>query len=149
MKTTKDYTATQLSNLTDSEKAKLVRNEAMIQAAENKGNIDMKFKYMLRPTPSNGSLTYYVSPYTVEMTLEYQGEKHDIAIAFMSFTFAQWYQNANAVIFMETAIYDGKVRNSKTGKDEYQLLDGEALYTDQMSTTEQSDIMFEFYGKKF
>ncbi len=149
LKTTNDYTATQLSNLTDSEKAKLVRNEAMIQAAENKGNIDMKFKYMLRPTPSNGSLTYYVSPYTVEMTLEYQGEKHDIAIAFMSFTFAQWYQNANAVIFMETAIYDGKVRNSKTGKDEYQLLDGEALYTDQMSTTEQSDIMFEFYGKKF
>ncbi len=149
LKTTKDYTEAQLNNLSDSEKEKLARNQAIIDAAEDKENIDMKFKYMLRPTPVNNVLTYYVSPFTVEMNLEYQGEKHDIAVAFMSLTPAQWSNNSNVVVFMETAIYDGKIRNSKTGKEEYQLLDGEALYNDQLTTTEQSELMFEFYGKKF
>lgn len=147
LKTTKSYTESELNNLSDSEKEKLTRNEAIQKAAEEKGVIDMKLAYMLSLTPSNGALTYYVSPYTIEFTLDYQEAKHEMAIVFMSYTPAQWYSNKNAVVFFETAIYDGKVRNTKTGKDEYQLLDGQTLYNDNMTTDEQSELMFEFYGQ--
>lgn len=137
-----NYTEEQLKDLPADDLAILQRNEEMRQAAEEYGNVDLKMNLYIYNVVNN-YLYYSVAPQTLKLTLNYGGASHDIKIAFINGTQGIYNANRNYIQIYEAAIFDGTDSN---GQDK--LLDGKALYSNDMLETQRKDIIFEFNGEK-
>lgn len=137
---TKNYTAEQLAEKTADELALLQRNDQIVEAAENYGNMDLTLNYELF-AQSNNVLYYYVSPQSVKMSLEYGGKKHDLTVAFILLTSGTYYKNATTLFITEAAIYDGTDNNGNPA-----LLDGKAFVDNTTSVDNAQDFIFKFVG---
>lgn len=116
-------------------------HESLKAAAEAYGNVDLTLKYGIYAA-DNGGIYYLAVTSPVKLTLEYDGEKHDLAIAFLSNTRGYYVKNTVLFQFVEAAIYDGKDSSGN-----WKLLEnGGELYKQGMEDSKLNNLLFEFYG---
>lgn len=116
-------------------------HESLKAAAEAYGDVDIKLKYGIY-TANGGTISYITATNPVQLTLEYDGAKHDLAIAFVSSVMGYYANNTVDFQFVEAAIYDGKDASGK-----WKLLEnGGELYTQGMENSKLNNLIFEFYG---
>lgn len=112
-------------------------------AAEEYGNTDIKVTYIPYSTQGNYQyIVYYNQPQTISMTLNYGNLNHDVKVAFMLNNYGEWYNSKAHFQLVEGAIYV-----DYDSKGEPELLDGKALYNQNLSEEDSKDLIFEFLGK--
>lgn len=125
---------------------KAIENHDDLKEAVEEEYVDLKIKYV--PYQVGGrQIYYYMQPETVSMNLYYGGINHNIKVAFLINTMGVYFKDSSKeyqdIQIVEGAIYDGTDSNGQP-----QLLDGKALYSQNMSNEDAKKILFEFFGNK-
>ena len=125
---------------------KAIDYDNLKEAAEAYGDVDVRLKYEIYGG-EDGATDYLLSVKPITLTLEYDGAKHDLLIAFMTNTRGYYRNNKMFFQFIEAAIYDGKDEKGK-----WKLLeDGGELYKQGLENTDPDkfkNLIFEFSGSR-
>lgn len=137
---TANYSAEKLAGMTDQQLATLKRNDAIVKAAEEYGNADIKLGYDLY-AEQNSAVYGTVAPQGVKLQLNYDGKEHDMAVSFVLNSPVVY---VNKYIGMQIVMYG--IFDGKDSANNYMLLDGKALYSETISDADLLKIKFEFDG---
>lgn len=111
-------------------------------AAEEYGQTDLKVVYVPYATQDSYKyIAYYNQPQTVSMKLKYGNLDHEVKVAFMLNSFGEWYNKKAHLQLVEGAVY---VDYDSNGQPD--LLDGKALFNQNLTEDEEKDLIFEFVG---
>lgn len=139
---TANYSEEKLAGLTEQQLATLKRNDEIVKAAEEYGNMDVTINYDFYAERS--SVLYYVCmPKGVTFQLNYGGKTHDVGIGFVMNSPGIYANKLNSFQIVEYGIYDGK-----DSSNNYMLLDGKPLYDESLSDADLLKLKFEFDGRQ-